>query len=127
MKKPFIPALVLSLLAVANLAHADNDRWHSRSYSDSRTYTHESDEHREHHGGFRHFRNDWGWSPLAAAAVIGTTVYLANSIANTPPVTVTVSPPVAVTPPRTAYFCAATQQYYPAVPTCPMPWQVVNY
>ncbi len=127
MTKQFLPALILSLLAITGSAHADNDRWQSRSYSDARGGRHEGYEHRERREEFRHFRNDWSMSPFAAAAVIGTTVYLANRIATMPPAAVIVSPPVQVSPPSTAYFCPASQQYYPAVPTCPMPWQVVNY
>jgi hypothetical protein len=122
MTKPILPALVFSLLAASGLAHADNDRWHSRPHGFD---AHERWEHRE---GHRHFRRDWDISPLAAIALIGTTAYLANNIANEASnTTVIVSPPVQVAPPRTAYFCPATQQYYPVVPSCPMPWQLVNY
>jgi hypothetical protein len=60
--------------------------------------------------------------------VIGTTFYIANTLASQPPVTVIVSPPVVqYSPVRVAYFCQASQQYYPVVPICTMPWQIVNY
>ena len=38
-----------------------------------------------------------------------------------------VSPPVVIDPARVAYFCQTAQQYYPNVPTCNVPWQLVNY
>jgi hypothetical protein len=127
MTKRWLSVLLISLVSFSGLVHADNDRWQSRSYGEGRHFSHEDREHRGEREGFRRFRNDWDFSPLAAAAVIGTTVYLANSIANMPSATVTVSPPVQYSPPKTAYFCPASQQYYPSVPTCPLPWQLVNY
>jgi hypothetical protein len=44
-----------------------------------------------------------------------------------------VQPQVVVAPqpyaagPRVAYFCSTAQAYYPQVPTCQVPWQVVSY
>ena len=30
-------------------------------------------------------------------------------------------------PSRVAYFCPTSQQFYPNVPTCQVPWQPMNY
>ena len=84
------------------------------------------------HGGVGYGHHQWGgwrndWvGPVLGAAVVGSVIYAAN----TP--RYVVSPPVVVTPPviypnRIAYFCSTAQQYYPNVPTCNVPWQVVNY
>ena len=125
MKNRCLPALLILLLSFTSGVRADPERWHSRGGSESRISTHEG---WGHHGGYHHYRGDWGWSPLAAAAVIGSTFYIANTLASPPPATVIVSPPVVqYSPLRVAYFCAASQQYYPVVPTCPMPWQMVAY
>jgi len=79
-------------------------------------------------GGYHHHhRSDWGWSPWAAAALLGTSVYLANTYSQPSVSTVIVSPPVVYAPPRVAYFCQTSQQYYPTVPVCEVPWQLVNY
>lgn len=96
---------------------------------------------RHYHGGYRHHG---GWNqhwvgPVLGAAIVGTAIYAASTpvYAAPPPPLVTVYPPVvttypatvAVTPPapRVAYFCATSQQYYPVVPTCTVPWQAVSY
>lgn len=73
-----------------------------------------------HHGGYRS-----GWvGPVVAAAVLGSVLYATHA-----PVYATPAyPPVVVAPqPAVAYYCATYQQYYPAVPTCPVPWQAVPY
>ena len=125
MKRRCLPAILMVLLSLSATAHADADRWHSRGGSDMRFSAHEG---WGRHGGYHHYRGDWGWSPLAAAAVIGSTVYFANTLADTPVNTVIVAPPVVqYSPPRVAYFCPISQQYYPVVPTCSIPWQPVNY
>lgn len=126
MKNRWLAALLISLSGFSSLALADADRWHSRGHADARISAHDG---RGHRGGHHHHRGDWGWSPLAAVVVIGSTFYIANTLANPPVTTVIVSPPVVqYSPPlRVAYFCPASQQFYPLVPTCPMPWQMVNY
>ena len=125
MKNRLLPALLILLITSSSLVLADAERWHSHGYSEARISTHEG---WGHHGSYHHYRGDWGWSPLAAAAVIGSTFYIANNLSSPPPATVIVSPPVVqYIPVRVAYFCPASQQYYPVAPTCPMPWQMVNY
>ncbi|MEY4363683.1 MAG: hypothetical protein RLZZ24_1035 [Pseudomonadota bacterium] len=72
-----------------------------------------------HHGGWR---GDWV-GPVLGAAIVGGAIYTAST-----PTYVT--QPVYVAPPppqRVAYYCASWGQYYPAVQTCPVPWQPVNY
>jgi hypothetical protein len=83
------------------------------------------------HGG-----GGWGWhrgwgAPVIGAAIVGTAVYAATG-----PRYVTVYPPVVVNQPpiymgqtaaRAAYFCPTSQQYYPNVPACDVPWQLVSY
>ena len=76
--------------------------------------------HGGHRGGHRHH-----WvGPVVAAALLGTAVYAAQAPVYATPV----YPPVVLTPPpQVAYYCSAYQQYYPSVPTCPVPWQPVPY
>lgn len=125
MKNRCLPAILMVLLSLSATARADTERWHSRGGPDMRFSAHEG---WGHHGGYHHYRGDWGWSPLAAAALLGSTVYIANTLANSPVNTVIVSPPVVqYSPPRVAYFCPVSQQYYPVAPTCAMPWQLVSY
>ncbi len=84
-------------------------------------------------GGYRHdyYRGSWGnnWvAPVLGAALVGSVLYAAST-----PSYVVQAPPVVVMsqqtmpPARVAYFCSASQQYYPQVPSCPVPWQLVNY
>ena len=139
MKNRFLIAfsLGLGLLMSVGLLRADQDRRHSQYGSSTRISVHESwgnrggyrESYRENYReGYRHHRGGRDWSPWATAAVLGTTFYIANSIANPPVTTVVVpSPVVTYSPPRVAYFCQASQQYYPVVPTCTMPWQLVSY
>ena len=125
MKNRCLPVILMVLLCLSATARADTERWHSRGGPDKRFSAHEG---WRHHGGSHHYRGDWGWSPLAAAALLGSTVYIANTLANPPVNTVIVSPQVVqYSPPRVAYFCPTSQQYYPVVPTCAMPWQLVSY
>lgn len=84
-----------------------------------------------HHGGYRgfhgHHGGGWGnhWvGPVLGAAIVGSAIYAVNTPAypvSTP--VVTVVPPA----PRVAYFCGTSQQFYPTVPTCNVPWQLVSY
>ena len=73
------------------------------------------------HGGWH-----GGWIvPAVGGALVGAAVYAATAphyVAAYPPVVV--APPVA---PRTAFFCPTSQQYYPNVPACNVPWQQVSY
>ena len=71
------------------------------------------------------WRNDWA-GPVLGAALVGSVIYAANTprYVVTPPVVVTQPP---VYPNRVAYFCSTAQQYYPNVPSCNVPWQVVSY
>ncbi len=66
-------------------------------------------------------QGDYGYRwvrPWVGAAIVGGAAY-----AVMPPIRYVQPTPV----PRTAYFCAASQQFYPNVPTCTVPWQVVTY
>jgi len=133
MKNRFLIAVGLGLLMSVGLVRADQERWSSHSVGGARISVHEGWGYRGgYRGGYRegypHQRGDRDWSPWAAAAVLGTTFFIANSMANQPVTTVIVPPPVvSYNPPRVAYFCQASQQYYPVVPTCTMPWQLVSY
>jgi hypothetical protein len=77
-----------------------------------------------HHGG------EHGWvGPVLGAAIIGSAIYAASTpvYASAPvyapaPVIMTAPPPQ-----RVAYYCASWGQYYPAVQSCPVPWQPVAY
>ena len=80
------------------------------------------------HGGFRggyEFRQGWGnnWvAPVIGATILGGAIYAANR-----PVYVVQQQPILNAPPQGAYYCSAYQQFYPNVPTCPVPWQIVPY
>ena len=79
-------------------------------------------------GGFRggyEFRQGWGnnWvAPVIGATSWGGAIYAANR-----PVYVVQQQPILNAPPQGAYYCSAYQQFYPNVPTCPVPWQIVPY
>ena len=91
------------------------------------------------HGGWR---GGWG-VPFVAGAVIGAGVYAASTypgygypygyaaaptVIYEQPTTVVVPAPAAApaAAPRTAYYCPASQQFYPTAPACPVAWQAVN-
>ena len=76
-----------------------------------------------HHGGWR---GDWV-GPVLGAAIVGSAIYAASTPSYAMPAYVT--PPVVVSPPpqRVAYYCSTWGQYYPAVQSCPVPWQPVTY
>jgi hypothetical protein len=84
---------------------------------------------RGYHGGYGHHHGGgWGnnWvGPVLGAAIVGSAIYAAS----TPTYAVVAPPVVAVAPPapRVAYFCGTSQQFYPNVPTCNVPWQLVSY
>jgi len=86
-----------------------------------------------HGGGYRHdyYRGSWGnnWvAPVLGAALVGGALYAASTpsyVVQQP--SVVVMPQQTLPPARVAYFCGTSQQYYPNVPSCPVPWQLVNY
>ena len=87
--------------------------------------------HGPRHGGHVYYSNGWNspWvGPVLGAAIVGTAIYASStpSYAVVQPPVVTVAPP-APPAPRVAYFCGTSQQYYPTVPTCNVPWQLVSY
>jgi hypothetical protein len=123
-----LATLFVMLMGSGNWAVADPGRGQSRAGSEVRISTYDRRGGYDGGGHHHHRRGGWGWSPLAAAAVIGSGFYIANSLATPSVTTVYVTPPVVqYSPPQVAYFCPASQQYYPVVPTCPMPWQLVSY
>lgn len=85
--------------------------------------------HGGYRGGYHHdgggWRGDWV-APLVGAAIVGGVLYAATTPSYAAPVVVT-PPPVVPASPRVAYFCSTSQQYYPNVPTCAVPWQLVSY
>ncbi len=128
MKFCTFPMVVAILMGSVNVAMAEPRHGHSRAGTEVRISTYERRGGYDRGGHHHHSRGGRGWSPLAAAAVIGSGFYIANSFATPSVTTVYVSPPVVqYSPPQVAYFCAASQQYYPVVPTCTMPWQLVSY
>lgn len=87
--------------------------------------------HGHRHGGHVHYNHGWNnhWvGPVLGAAIVGSVIYAAStpSYAVVQPPVVTVVPPAPAAP-RVAYFCGTSQQYYPTVPTCNVPWQLVSY
>jgi hypothetical protein len=79
------------------------------------------------HGYGSHYRgssNHW-LAPVLGAAIVGSVIYAASTPSYAAPVVVVqqqYGPPN-----RVAYFCPTSQQYYPNVPTCQVPWQPVSY
>ena len=85
-----------------------------------------------HGGGYQtHYHHGGGWrgnwvAPLIGAAIVGSAVYAVTTPSYAAPVVVT-PPPLVPASPRVAYFCSTSQQYYPHVPSCNVPWQLVSY
>ena len=125
MKKILLGLLPLLLLPATLPAMADPSHRHMHGVERGRLTIHTQQHHHAYRGGHGHHGRGWGWAPWVGVAALGTTIYWANQY--TPPATVIVSPPVVLDPGRVAYFCQTAQQYYPTVPTCNVPWQLVNY
>jgi hypothetical protein len=78
------------------------------------------------HGYGSHYRgssNHW-LAPVLGAAIVGSVIYAASTPSYAAPVVVQQQ---YAPPNRVAYFCSTSQQYYPNVPTCQVPWQPVSY
>jgi hypothetical protein len=72
---------------------------------------------------YRGSSNHW-LAPVLGAAIVGSVIYAASTPSYAAPVVVQQQ---YAPPNRVAYFCSTSQQYYPNVPTCQVPWQPVNY
>jgi len=118
---------LILLMSFMSVAWADSPRWQQRDRTVIQLEERREGGYRHGHAGHPHRHGAWGWSPLAAAALLGSTVYLANTYAQPNVSTIVVSPSLGYSPPRVAYFCQTSQQYYPYVPVCQVPWQVVSY
>ena len=116
-------------------ALADKPRWQHHDRTVLKLQTHGGGgyrhgyggSYRHGHGGKHHRHGGAGWSPLATVAILGSAVYWANTYSQPSVTTVVVTPSVVYSPPRVAYFCQTSQQYYPVVPVCQVPWQMVSY
>lgn len=128
-----VSALLACVLTVAVVLPAQAD---GRGYGGSdRHGGHGFSNHYSGHGSHggrgdygNHYRgssNHW-LAPVLGAAIVGSVIYAAStpSYAVTQPVVVQQQ---YAPPSRVAYFCPTAQQYYPAVPTCQVPWQPINY
>jgi hypothetical protein len=134
--KRFTPhALLIILISFVSGAWADHPRWQHRErkvikleiHSGYARHGHSGGGYRHGHGGHRHGHGSSDWTPWATAALLGSTLYWTHLQAQPAVTTVIVSPPVVYSPPRVAYFCQTSQQYYPVVPVCQVPWQTVSY
>ena len=134
MKNSLLVLSTLLLIGGVAPAMADPGRWDNHARQRERVQIYVDSQHGYgrgygHHGNNyrgRSHGHGWGLLPWVATAAVGTTIYWANN--QTPATTtVIVTPPVVVDPARVAYFCQTAQQYYPTVPTCNVPWQLVNY
>jgi len=129
MKKPLFCAALSLILVMPSLSCAGGDGW--RGHSSHGYSGHDQGYDRGHGGHGGHGRGDQNlrWVPWASAVVIGSSLYWANQAYSQPSTTiiVTPAPPVALEAPRVAYFCQSSRQYYPNVPICNMPWQLVPY
>jgi hypothetical protein len=65
--------------------------------------------------------------PAVGAALIGGAIYAASTPSYAVQQQVLVAPQPFPSAPRVAYFCSTAQAYYPQVPTCQVPWQLVSY
>ena len=84
--------------------------------------------HGGHHGGYGHrggWSNNWV-APVLGAALVGTAIYAASTPSYAMPPQGVVQQQY-LPPSRVAYFCPTSQQYYPNVPTCQVPWQPMSY
>jgi hypothetical protein len=129
MKKPLLFAALSIILVASSLSFAGGDDW--RGHSSNGYSSHARGYERGHggHGGYGRGDRDLRWVPWVSAAVIGSSLYWANQAYSQPSTTIIVTPPppVAIEAPRVAYFCQSSRQYYPNVPVCNMPWQLVPY
>jgi len=80
-----------------------------------------------YHGGYGYGYNGWV-APLVGAAIVGGAVYAATAprYEVVTPGYVVAPPNVYSNAPRVSYYCPTAQQFYPAVPACNVPWQLVN-
>ena len=133
--KRFTPLVFLVVfVSFMSGAWADKPRWQHRERTVLKLETHGGGYRHGYGGGYRHGHSGYrdghrgsGWSPLATVAILGSAVYWANTYSQPSVTTVVVTPSVVYSPPRVAYFCQTSQQYYPVVPVCQVPWQMVNY
>ena len=115
-------SLLIGALAVPAMAHG------GFGHVGRGAHGHGGYSHGGYGGGFRggyEFRQGWGnnWvAPVIGATILGGAIYAANR-----PVYVVQQQPLFNAPPQGAYYCSAYQQFYPNVPTCPVPWQIVPY
>jgi hypothetical protein len=81
-----------------------------------------------HHGGYG-YRGGWSnnWvAPVLGAAIVGGAIYAASTPSYAMPQQVVVQQQY-LPPSRVAYFCPTSQQFYPNVSTCQVPWQPTHY
>jgi len=99
-----------------------------------------------HHGGYYHggYRGGWVAPAFVGGAVLGAVLATpsypayaypayAYPVVTPAPVYPTVMPAYPAVPPTyaapapqpTGYFCPTTRQFYPNVPTCNVPWQLI--
>lgn len=82
--------------------------------------------HSGHYGSHYRGSNHHWLAPVLGTALVGSVIYAARTPSYVVPSTVVVQPQYAP-PSRVAYFCPTSQQFYPNVPTCQVPWQATNY
>jgi hypothetical protein len=66
-------------------------------------------------------------APAVGAALLGGAIYAASTPSYAVQQHVLIAPQPLPAAPRVAYFCSTAQMYYPQVPTCQVPWQLVSY
>jgi len=81
--------------------------------------------YRGYGGHYRGSSNHW-LAPVLGAALVGSVIYAVSTPSYAMPQQVVVQQQYAP-PSRVAYFCPTSQQFYPNVPTCQVPWQPTNY
>ena len=124
-----LPQLLLCLLACVSAVPAMADgRGHGGWHGGGGYVGHYNGGY--HGGGGYGYRGGWGnnWvGPVVGAALLGGAIYAASTPSYAVQPQIVVAPQPYAVGPRVAYFCSTAQMYYPQVPTCQVPWQVVNY
>lgn len=81
--------------------------------------------HGGHYGSHYHGSSNHWLAPVLGAALVGSVIYAASTPSYATPVMV--QQQQYAPPSRVAYFCPTSQQFYPNVPTCQVPWQQTSY
>lgn len=109
----FLSLLVLATTAWTPMAEAGR--------SDQRRYERHDRHYRSHDHGYR----DRSGVALGAGLALGASLLWLSTYSPPPVVITPPAPRYAPPPPEVWYYCRSEGAYYPYVPTCSTPWEVV--